>query len=131
MLCAAILGFSIGKYYSFAPEAPLQSKLTEDKVPTSALFRSQTATFQGEITEVNENKILVKSDSGQIGEFPVSDKVLIYKFKEGSAQASASSDLKTVETDKPVSIILELISGEYKVVSITYLPSLPSPKTTR
>lgn len=86
----------------------------------SALFKSQTATFQGKITEVSGNSAKVVSDTNQKGEFEISDKVVIYKFAGNSPTTSASSNLKEIETDKMVLATLELMDGKYKIVSISY-----------
>ena len=97
-LSAGIIGFALGRYYTPPPNQTLKPTTQSEQLKTNPLFKSQTATFQGEISQVSGKKIAVKSDNGQTGEFPVSDKVVIYKFKEGSNQASASSDLKIIYT---------------------------------
>lgn len=136
LIIGGVIGFFLGK-------SVVQKPPTSSTAPTQAnsLFRSQTATFQGEISKVNSDSLDVKSDSGQTGSLTLSNKVVIYKFKEGSKQATASSDLSSIETGKKVLIILEFSGGqykqslnsslrsEYKVVSISYQPA-PAPAPT-
>ena len=128
VVIAAALGFLFGKQGQM-PGLKTQNPLsTESQTAQNSLLKSQTATFQGEITKVNGQNIDVKSDSGQTGSFPVSSKVVVYKFSSGSTQASASSDLKSIETGKSALIMLELMDGKYQVVSVSYLPPAPAPK---
>lgn len=126
-LSAGIIGFALGRYNAPQINQTLAPSTREEQPKTSPLFRSQTATFQGEITKVSGNKLSVKDDKGQTGDFPVSNKVVIYKFKAGSNQASASSDLKSIDIGKQALVILELVNGKYQVTSISYLP--PPPKS--
>ena len=129
---AGIIGFALGRYYTPPPNQTLKpTEIKNEQPKTNPLFRSQSATFQGEITKVSGNKISVKDEKGQTGDFSVADKVVIYKFKEGVSQASVSSDLKTIDTGKQALVVLELINGQYQVVSISYLPPPPTPKPTQ
>ena len=131
-LSAGIIGFALGRYYTPPPNQTLKpTEIKNEQPKTNPLFRSQSATFQGEITKVSGNKISVKDEKGQTGDFSVADKVVIYKFKEGVSQASVSSDLKTIDTGKQALVVLELINGQYQVVSISYLPPPPTPKPTQ
>jgi len=126
-IVAASVGFLLGR---FSPGGNVSLSGSVSKVPqTNSLFRSQTATFQGMITKVNKGSIDVKTDSGQTGSFALSEKVNIYKFKEGSRQSSTSSDLSSIETGKKVLIILALSGNQYKVVTLSYQPSV-APKST-
>ena len=131
LIIGGVLGFFVGR--SIGQKATQVSSAA----PTSQsnqLFRLQTATFQGEIVKVNSGSLDVKTDSGQTGSLTLSDRVVIYKFKEGTNQASASSNLNTIETGKKVLIVLDLSGSQYKVVSISYQPPpgtpKPSPTTT-
>ena len=117
----AVGGFLLGKSVS---QNSTQSKTTSPK--QNSIFSSQTATIQGEITKVNNGTISVKSNSGQTGDFPLSPRAVIYQFKPGATTASASSDLKTIETGKPVVLVLELKDGTYQVVSISYIQKRPA-----
>lgn len=85
------------------------------------IFQSQNATIQGTITKVEGQNISVTNVNGESGQFPVSSKVVIYKFRPGSSQASPSSELKDISINKPVLINLELTGGQYQVTSISDL----------
>lgn len=123
IIASFILGFVSGRVGGgLLPNQSAQKPKTVESEAVSngsALFKSQTATFQGKITEVSGNMAKVKSDT-QEGEFEISDKVVIYKFLGSSPTASASSDLKMIETDKMVLATLELMDGKYIIVSISY-----------
>lgn len=118
LLIGGLIGFSLGKSAGQKASAPSASP-----AQANPLFRSQTATFQGEISKVNKDSLDVKTDSGKTGTLVLSGKVTIYKFKEGSKQATASSDLNSIEVGKKVLIVLEFSGGQYKVVSISYQPT--------
>ncbi len=89
------------------------------------LFKAQAATFQGKITSIAGKTLQVTSDSGEKGEFDVSDSVLIYKFSGNSAVASSSSDIKSIDTGKEVLISLNLVNGKYQAISISYFRTNP------
>lgn len=120
LLVGGILGFAFGRMNRSVPNYPIQPKSSQ--IQTNPLFKSQTATFEGEITKVEGNSLIVKDEKGQTGNLPISSKVVIYKFKPGSSLASASSDLKLIDPGKKAQVVLELIDGKYQVVSISYLP---------
>lgn len=128
---AFILGFISGRIpvgRQLQPNQPTpmpQTQESEALKNSSSLFKSQTATIQGKITKVLGNIAQVESDTGAKGEFEISDKVLIYKFKGGSGTASASSDLKEIQENMQVLITLALIEGKYKIVSISYFRQAP------
>lgn len=128
VVVAAVAGFLFGSAGSGKNGLP-QITTNNQPVSKNPIFKSQTATFQGVITKVSGNSIEVKNDSGQVATFPVAGKVVIYKFTGASPQASASSDLKSIETDKQALVMLELIDSGYQVVSISYLP--PPPNTAK
>ena len=90
------------------------------EAPSNLLFKTQSATFQGKITNIAGKKLFVNSDEGQTGEFAISDKVVIYKFAPGSSTAGPSNDMRTIETGKEVLIALDLINNQYQAISISY-----------
>lgn len=118
----ALIAFFLGKFFQSGGQAPLTSP-SSSKVASNELFRSQTATFQGEITKVSKDSLDVKTDTGTTGNFKLSSKVYIYKFAAGAPQATSSTDLSTIESGKRVLIILELSDSQYKVVSISFQPA--------
>ena len=114
----ALLGFLGGRLTSYKKITNSPVQLEQTKVTTSfeaatnPLFKSQSATFQGKITKISGRTLTVESDTGQKGEFEISEKVAIYKFAPNSSVASASADIKTIETGKQVLISLNLITGK-------------------
>lgn len=127
VVVAGLGGFIVGKQGGGMASLPKVQTQTNQEASVSPLLKSQTATFQGEITQVSGQTMEVKSDSGETGSFPISGNAVIYKFTGTSPQASASSDLKTIETGKMALVMLELIDGKYQVVSVSYLPPAPKP----
>lgn len=121
LIIALLAGFFLGKSIQTAKQKPPAS--SSSALP-NALFKAQTATFQGKITKINKDSLDVRADSGAAGNFKLSNKVYIYKFKAGASQATSSTDLKSIETGKRTLIILELSEGQYKAVSISYPPAL-------
>ncbi len=132
IVAAAVLGFlfgtaSAGKTnYSMAP-APAGSQ-QQSVVSQNPIFKSQSAIFQGVITQVSGKNLLVRDDKGATATLPVSSKLVIYKFNGTSPQASASSDLKSIDLNKQVLVMLELSGSQYQVTSVSYLPPPPAPK---
>lgn len=126
VIIGAITGFFLGRYSLSGPasQPPTPAK---EPVQTSPLFKSQTATIQGTITKVEGETLTIQDEKSQTGDFKISPKVVIYKFAPNSPQASASSDLSSVETEKPTLLVLELKGGEYQIVSISYLPPPAKP----
>lgn len=118
-IVAAVAFFYIGRLTttpSPPPPTPTQT------ISPNLLFKSQLATFEGKITGISGKTLSVESDTGEKGEFAVSDKVVIYKYTPGKGNASASADVKTIEVGRKVLISLELINGEYQASSISYYP---------
>lgn len=101
-------------------ETPVGPTTKSLEASANLLFKTQSATFQGKITGVSNRTLTVESDTGQTGQFDVSPKISIYKFTPNSSTASASADIKTIETDKQVLISLDLVGGKYQAVSISY-----------
>ncbi|TSC85723.1 MAG: hypothetical protein G01um10147_1114 [Microgenomates group bacterium Gr01-1014_7] len=126
VVVAAVAGFLFGSAGSTKTGLP-QITTGNQSVAKNPIFKSQTATFQGIITKVDGSELSVKDDSGNTDTFSVSSKAVIYKFTGSSSQASASSDLKSIDTDKQALVMLELIDGKYQIVSVSYLPPPPKP----
>lgn len=127
VVVAALGGFLVGKQGGGMASLPKVQTQTNQEAPVSPLLKSQTATFQGEIVKVEGQTMEVKSDTGDTGSFPISGNAVIYKYTSTSTQASASSDLKTIETGKMALVMLELLDNKYQVVSVSYLPPPPKP----
>lgn len=123
---SATSGFLVGR------ASNTQSLTTTTTTKTAApkqntIFTTQTATVQGKISSVSGSKVTVLNEKNQTGEFTLSPKVVIYKFAPGSSQATATQDIKSIETDKNVLVTLELANGQYQVTQIAFLPPPPPP----
>lgn len=127
IVVAAVGGFLVGRGGETSNQTPTTQEGQTSQVLSNPLLKSQTATFQGEITAVSGQNLEVKSDGGQTGSFPVSSRLVVYKYTVGSTQASASSELKSIETGKQALVMLELLDNKYQVVSVSYLPPPPKP----
>src|SRR3989344_311238 len=113
-----LVGFMVGRL-----TAPQPRTVPKQVGETNTLFTAQSASIRGYITDVSENKLKVQNISGVSGEVEVSDQVIIKKPE--ARVASATSDLKQVETGREALVALELNGGVYRVMSINYLPKRP------
>lgn len=93
----------------------------------SPLFRNVTATIQGQVISVSNNKITVKDRQDKTDSLELSPRVLIYKYNSSGTPASPSADLKSIQTNQDAIIVAELYKDSYQVVSISYLPKPPIP----
>lgn len=119
LVLAGIGGYSLGASQSVPKTSP---SLTQNLIKASSLFQAQTATLQGKVIKVTQDLVTVSNSRGQ-EDFPLSKKFLVYKpIKEGSPQATASSDIRLIDYNKTVLIMLEFLGGQYQVVSISDLP---------
>lgn len=99
-----------------APSATPSQQLT-----VSPLFDSQTASINGEVVKIENSKAFVKKKN-LTDTFPLSAQFTIYKYVAGSATPTTSTNRADIEPDRTATILLEVVQGEYKMVSITYLP---------
>lgn len=122
VVLAGIGGYSLGSTKP-VPQTPTPSQnLTQNLIKASPLFQAQTATLEGKVIKVTEDLVTVSNAEGQ-EDFPLSKKFLVYKpIKEGSPQTTASSDIRLIDYNKTVLILLEFLGGQYQVVSISDLP---------
>ncbi len=121
VLLIGTLGFFLGRYTINKTTLPTQSTTNNSQASSTKnpLFTTQNAAINGEITQVKNNKIIAKNQSGQSGEFELSPNVVIYKISSDGF-TSPSADLKLVEPAKNVTINLELRDQQYIVISIAY-----------
>lgn len=114
-------GFFLGRFSLSTQVATNQAvKQTVQAPKVENVFKSETATFQGVVTKAGE-KLTLKNDKGQVADFLISPKAVIYKPTGQKGQASASADIKSVELNKKVLIILELKDNNYQIISVSYL----------
>lgn len=103
--------------------------LATNTVKTSPLFQNQTASVYGKITKTTDTILTITDKNGRTEEFAISPKFMVYKALNGVRQATASSQISSIDPEKNASIALEVIDGKYQVVSVTYLPETPLPPT--
>ena len=128
LIIVALIAFFLGKSTQSGYQVP--SSTSSPQAKSNQLLRSQTATFQGEITKVNKDSVDVKTEKGIVGNLKLSSNFFIYKFEPGATQATSSADINSIETGKRALIILELSENQYKVVSISYQPPPVTPTRT-
>lgn len=127
------LGYTLGKNSSGGNlQKPLikttnqsnnKTVLTTTTAPkTNSIFTSQVAYIQGKITKVDDKTLTIEKTASQSASFPISNKFVSYVPKPNSPQATASADLKSIQTNKPALVSLELINGEYQIISVSYIP---------
>lgn len=117
-IASAVIGYSLGyqKYLG------LKNYTDANTIKTSPLFQIQTAIIpEGKIIILENNILTVENDQNQKAGFPLSKKLTVYKpVKPGSSEATASSDIKAIETDRKAAIVLDFIDGQYQVSQISY-----------
>jgi len=128
----AVLSFSAGFLLSqYGPDF----KSTKDKngqlnkkagLPSSPLFKSQTAIVQGTIIKVDQSNLVVSDNKNQTDSFPIYSNVVIYKSDPTSPRITPATGKEKIVTNEQAAIVLELIDGKYQVISITYPPKAPS-----
>lgn len=122
MVVAGAVGYYIAKN-NISATTPGGLVQTAPVPETQKIFQEQSAAVQGTITKVDNQTLSVTNTTGENGQFPISPRIVVYSFRPGSTQASASSDIKTITTGKQALIKLELENGQYQVTSISYLPT--------
>lgn len=95
-------------------------KRLPDRSP-ERLFQAQTTTITGKILSVNGKVITVQNGKKLVGDIPLADDVKI----TDSAGIVTKEGKNTIETNKEVSLLLQLFGDTYKVVTITYVPEIP------
>lgn len=104
------------------PTTPTLSTQSSQEASPNPTPQPKAFIFRSTITKINGSTLSVTDDKGQSNDYPISSNVTIYKYKEGSPDASASSDLKLIKTGDQASFVLELINGRYQITSISYSP---------
>lgn len=131
ILLALVSGFLTGQNtarFNLAQTNTVDTSSPQQKQLLNPLFTSQTATLHGKITGVEGNKLNVTTDTSVKGQIQLSERAVIYTYAKGARVSSASSDLKDIKTNLPVTIALELKDKGYEVTSITYLPEFSAKK---
>jgi hypothetical protein len=113
-------GFFAGQFYSAKQAAK------PPKEAANSLFVNQEATIRGKITNSDNNTLTVQSNTGQTGSVKLGEQLIINRFDERARPATPSSDPKTIELNRDVTLLLNFVNGEYLVNTITYFPPIPN-----
>lgn len=134
-----ILYISIGALVAFLISAVIVSsfnlvskKNSDNKtVPMNnsqpKVFTSQSATFEGMITDKKDNMLTLKNINNVTENFPISPSLQITKFGDVKSQPTLSSNPADIELNKNVSIVLNYKDARYEIVNITYIPERTEP----
>lgn len=118
VLIAAGSGFYLGKTFGYSKiGGPIPAN-------NNSIFAQQSATIQGKVTKVDGNTLTVQNNNNVSASFPSADKIFISKVESSNLSATPSSDLKTIELNRDAFINLQIVDGQYKIVSVAILPQL-------
>lgn len=93
---------------------PLQSSIAGD----FSIFDSVNASLTGKITKVDDGKIFFENNKGIRGEALISEGVSISDMNK--KDTLPSSDVKSIQLNKPAGINFNIKDGKYTVTSIIY-----------
>lgn len=112
-----VIGTSVNRSSSpiFAP-----SQKIAQAADRKDLFKNQSATIQGQIIKITDDKVTLLSSQGGIEEFGLSDYWKMTAAKQKSATSSANKD--SLQLNREALIVLELVNSQYQIRSITYIP---------
>lgn len=119
-------GYSLGaKQPPPAPQTPQMSYVQKSpglKLEPETIVKSQQAQAVGEITKLEDDAILVKSN-GDETKFKLASSFYVYPLsKDPKKPPQPKREKAAIEVNKKANITLELNGTEYQVVSISYLP---------
>lgn len=117
ILLAGITGYYFGRYLPFSKVTP--DRETNSSSNISQLSVNHTATIYATIVSVDGSSITVTDREGQKATIALSSSLTIFT-PSSSREATASSDLKSIEINKEALIIAEFRNGQYQVMSISY-----------
>ncbi len=123
MLTAGIAGYTIGNLKpNLNTSLPKPVQNMEQKINGSPLFQTQSATITGIVTSVLDKTITISDTKNQTGQFMASDKLIVLSIDSKPNPTSSSASSPSIELNKLALIHLQLEDGQFKVVSIGYLP---------
>jgi hypothetical protein len=91
-------------------------------IKSSSIFQAQSATIDGEVTEIKGTNLVIKNTKGEVGEFPVSEKFSVYKYASDATPPTITQGAGGVQLNKNGQIYLTVKNTQYEIVSISYLP---------
>jgi hypothetical protein len=87
------------------------------------LLVAQTGSITGEILAVSGKTISVKNDKGVVGDVDLADNFKINTYTKVTATQPKNPK---IETGKHVTLLLQVVGDTYKVVTLNYVPPIPS-----
>lgn len=123
-----IIGFAVGQQTGGSTVTSTNPTNTADQSlvkSSNNLIINQSATLQGTIKTVINSVMSVEGADGQRLEVNISPKVVIYKYQDNTGPSSVSTDVSTIEVDRPVILNLDLLGDQYYATMITY-PATPA-----
>ena len=111
-------GYFIGNTTGNKPAQPQIQAPPVTEIKQDPFFNNQTASINGEITQINGAMVSVKNSKGETRNFPLSPKLTIDTISTSGRESS--SDIRLLEAGKEATIILILSDKEYQVYSILY-----------
>ena len=124
LLIVSVVSIITGYFVGYSKQPIAKEVVEESMTKTNPLFQFQTAIIpEGKVTALNKNILTVTNDKNQMGEFPLSKRLAIYKPKEpNSKNASSSSDIKSIELNQKATIVLSFSNGQFEVTEVSYIP---------
>lgn len=89
------------------------------QIDKNSIFDTQTASIRGKVIDTFDGSIKVENKNKAQGTFTLYSPFYVYKT-DPSGKNSAGSKIEDIELNKDVTINFLLISGEYKVTSLSY-----------
>lgn len=114
-----IIGFLISQSGTLNKIFPKQFN-NANIVKADKIFSSQNGIINGVVTKVEGQNITIKSTSNVVGTFPLAPRFVVNKRVVGEIAPLISSEVKDIEVEKTVLIVVDAIDGQYKISSIDY-----------
>src|SRR5438270_116011 len=113
-LIAMVISFSAG-FWAAQTKHPNSPPISN----ASSLFNTQTASLQGQIIAVNGQTLTVRNSKNNTGQLILAKGFSISSYPKGVPKTS--SDIKDIELNKDVMIVLTSENGEFRITNINYL----------
>jgi len=131
-----VLYISIGALIAFLLSAIIVSSLnlvtksatlSESNNSDKNIFINQSATFEGTISNRQDNIVTLVTKDNISEDFTLSQSLQITRFKTGNLQPEVTTNSADIELNKPVSVVLNKTNNAFEIVNITYIPERVEP----
>lgn len=119
LLVGLFLGFFVGSNFKKSPT--MVSISQENTLIKNDLFDKQSAMLEGTVLDFNAEFLTIKNSRYPQAKVPIGPDLKVRKFDPKVKKASESAGVSGLEKNKAARIYFDLIDGEYKVVSVSYL----------